>query len=1360
MDSGSQLTTMGLSCAQELGLEIWPLETLGLGDLRVFGAGDNQPHLYGWTTLDLTIPKVSSFRDRRYPILVTTDSWQESPMHITLGTNVIRDLIGLSTESELSRADEAWNQAYYSCAYSSRISCAEPETEPFSFAMKSAHKVQIPPRTHQLVVCRGEIPTGFSGCALAEPVQPAEDAEINYHQGGPEPPPVFHHVQEGNRECSVYVVNNSLGPRWVKTGELLGHLVPASLQKDIKLDTDAQSDLSVEQVVISGRATILSNTLIPVPEELSPEHNPPIEMTEEERKKTLLEKVDLEGLKEASPELLKKAQDFFCEFNDIFSLHETDLGEAIPVKHSIKLEDSTPFKERFRRIPPQLLEEVKTELKNMLRIGVIKPSYSPWTNAVVLARKKGGELRMCIDFRKLNARTVKDAYPLPRIDEAIEHLAGSKWFSAIDLKSGFWHVPLDEDSKKYTAFTAGPLGFYEFQRMPFGLCNAPATFQRLMEHALRDINHKGCIIYIDDIVVFASSIEQLLERLRELFLRLRKAGMKMNPKKCDFFKKQLSYLGHIVSERGVEPDPKKIESVLNWPTPATPKEVKSFLGFAGYYRRFVKGFAKTALPLSQFTKGDFAQKSNQSITHLWTEDCDQAFKELKEAVTSYPVLAYADYTKPFRLVTDACGHGLGAALYQKQPDGTDRPVAFASTTLKGAEKNYPAHKLEFLALKWAVTEQFHDYLIGAEHFEVQTDNNPLTYVLTTAKLDACGHRWLSKLADYNFSLKYLKGSRNIVADALSRIDWHREHIPPPLEKETEQLPKEAVKEVIHGSSMSPAERPDAIHVMTASQVVQGESIQPLTTGHTTDWNAEQMKDPVLKAFLEWISKSARKRGELKAALPKDDSDTAAFLCNQVHLKTWTVSSEGETDAATGKPRKKLVLYRRMKLEGENMLLWQFVVPKAWRPRALKGCHDDAAHMGNYRTLELLQSRFWWPGMATECKAYCDKCLTCKKADAKAERAPLQPIHVTAPGDLYHVDYTKMTAPASSKGKGPVNVLVITDHFTRFAQAYITPTQSAPAAAGAVYTHCNLFGVPARIITDQGANFTSSLMQELCRLMGVKKLRTSPAHPQTNGQAERFNRTLFTMIRKLEPLERESWDQHLTRLVSAYNNTRSSATGYSPYFLFFGRRPRLDLDRTFPTKAAQPTDKEGPSHHIRYVSELKRMMDWANRIATRTAESEMKRQKRYYDRRVRATVLSPGDKVLVRQELPRSQFKLIPRWQDHIFTVEKQLTPGAPVYVVKRDDNGKTTVKHRNKLFPILHAEDQVGETGETVKASEHTGERDAQASSAGTEQIVPETDQKDPEPGTSKSWKDAASARLLQLARVLPFVGKPEVSSQ
>ena len=392
-------------------------------------------------------------------------------------------------------------------------------------------------------------------------------------------------------------------------------------------------------------------------------------LTEAERQVLLLDKLDLSGLEAWPTEQAEKARSLLQEYHDMFSLEKHDMGHTNATKHKIVLKDpdTPPFKEHFHRIPPPQLDEVREHLKLMLDVEVVRLSNSPWCNAVVLVRKKDRSLHFCIDFRRLNALTVKDSHPLPHICETLESLAEAAHYSTFDLNSGFWQVPMDEESKQYTAFTLGSMGLYECESMPFRLCNALPTFQRLMQNCLGKLNLTYCLIYLDDVIVFSEMPEEHLQRMRVVFNRLREHGLKLKPSKCDVFKSEINYLAHHVSQKGVLPSKKNLESIAQCPPLDTYTKVKSFVGLVGHYRCFIKGFAKIAAPLYDLTSGDNKDKKSEHID--LSPEALEAFDRLKAACLQAPILAFLDFDKPFLLETDASGRGLGAVLSQKQEDG-------------------------------------------------------------------------------------------------------------------------------------------------------------------------------------------------------------------------------------------------------------------------------------------------------------------------------------------------------------------------------------------------------------------------------------------------------------------------------------------------------------------------------------------------------------------------------------------------------------------------------------------------------------------------------------------------------------------
>ena len=381
----------------------------------------------------------------------------------------------------------------------------------------------------------------------------------------------------------------------------------------------------------------------------------------------------------------QKLIDCAVEFHDVFALDDSERGEAKGVEHVIDTADSQPISQIPRRVPFALREEISRMVQEMLESEVIQESASPWASPVVIVRKKDGALRFCVDYRRLNAVTRKDTFPLPRIDDLLDQLKGKKIFTTLDAKRGYWQIRVQKSSQEKTAFVTFD-GLYEFRVMPFGLCNAPATFQRLMQRALVGMS-KFCSVYIDDILVFSESVEEHIGHLCQVFRRLREVGLKLHPQKCFLGRPEVPYLGHVISAEGILPNPGKVLAVKEFPTPTN---VREFLGLASYYRRFVPDFAKQAGPLHTLTRAN--------VPFLWSESCVEAFSRLKELLTSPPVLAYPDFSKPFVLHTDASGKGLGAVLEQEQADGKNHPIAYASRTLSKHEQRYGITELETLAV--------------------------------------------------------------------------------------------------------------------------------------------------------------------------------------------------------------------------------------------------------------------------------------------------------------------------------------------------------------------------------------------------------------------------------------------------------------------------------------------------------------------------------------------------------------------------------------------------------------------------------------------------------------------------------------
>lgn len=962
--------------------------------------------------------------------------------------------------------------------------------------------------------------------------------------------------------------------------------------------------------------------------------------------------VNLEGLTEQQA---AQANALFSKYGSIFSKNDGDLGCTSLITHEIPLVDDVPVRQPYRRIVPSQYEMVKNHIQQLLDSKVIRESSSPYSSPIVLVTKKDGSLRLCVDYRQLNSRTRRDSYPLPRIEESLDALSGARWFSTLDLASGYNQVPVAEKDKFKTAFCT-PFGLFEFNRMPFGLCNAPGTFQRLMERMFGDCRYQSVLLYLDDVVVFSATVEQHLERLEEVFARLQNQKLKVKLSKCHFFQHQVSYLGHVVSAEGVATDPAKIEVVKGWERPIHLAELRSFLGFASYYRRFVEGFSKLAAPLHNLVgklsgprrKG---KTPKTSLATAWSKDCEKAFQMLKAKLTSAPVLAYADFNKPLILEVDASHGGLGAVLSQEQ-NGKVRPVAFASRGLRPTERNmdnYSSMKLELLAVKWAVTEKFREYLLG-NHFTIFTDNNPLSY-LQTAKLGAVEQRWASQLASFNFTIKYRPGKSNQNADALSRQYIERfavgTGVPPQL-------------------ALAPlSEQPSGFSAQCSELIAfPGRSSQ--------DLSLLQKADPVIKPVWKFYSERHYPTAEERETL----SNASKTLMRQ-----WDrfVEKEG-------------LLYRSVRPPGGGPEYLQLLLPQCLQEEVLHSVHNDHGHQGTERTLQLLRSRCFWPSMGQDVEKWCHQCQRCTLG--KAIQPKVRPywgtLQASQPNEILAIDFTVLE-PASD---GRENVLVMTDIFTKYTQAVPTKDQRASTVAQTLVQHWfHRFGPPARIHSDQGRNFESMLIQQFCKIYGVQKSRTTPYHPQGNGQCERFNRTLHDLLRTLPVDQKKHWPRHLPQLTFAYNTTPHQTTGMSPYFLMFGCHPRLPVDFLLGMGEDMTTSVENLDEWIQKHQQSLRLVH--EHVRQRSEEQALRRNQNHNDR-VNDSGFKEGQLVYLRNH-PPGRNKIQDHWDSCVYRVIRSPVGMGAVYsVVPVNEEGPVRQVHRSELRAVSDEQQDTTDTAPTV----------------------------------------------------------------
>lgn len=454
--------------------------------------------------------------------------------------------------------------------------------------------------------------------------------------------------------------------------------------------------------------------------------------------------------------------DVIRQFEEIF-FEKKGLGRTHLLCHNIDTGNSPPLKQRYYPLSPERLEVLNKQVDDMLVQDVIEKSDSAWNNPTLFAPKSNGELRFCIDSRKLNAVSKHDAYPLPYISSILDSLRDAKFLSSIDLKSAFWQVLLSPSSREKTAFTVPGRGLFQFKVMCFGLTGAPATQQRLMDTLFGPEFNGKVFVYLDDIVIVSSTFEEHISLLFRVLERLKYAKLTINLSKSQFFRKELKYLGYVVDEMGLRTDPSKISSMVEFPTPTSRKEVKRFLGTASYYRRFINNFSSIAAPLNVLTT-----TSKNAPPFEWTEEAEKSFNDLKSALVSAPVLACPDFSKQFSVHCDASSYGIAGALTQVLDDGHEHPVAFASRSLNRAERNYSATEREALAVVFSV-EHFRPYLEGGPQFKVVTDHSSLKWFFNLSNPTGRLARWGCRLSPYDFIVEHRKGKDNVVPDALSRV---------------------------------------------------------------------------------------------------------------------------------------------------------------------------------------------------------------------------------------------------------------------------------------------------------------------------------------------------------------------------------------------------------------------------------------------------------------------------------------------------------------------------------------------------------------------------------------------------------------
>ena len=910
------------------------------------------------------------------------------------------------------------------------------------------------------------------------------------------------------------------------------------------------------------------------------------------------------SIEDSLPRHEKEAmKSFLWKERDVFSESDFDIGCFQGIKHHIDTGAERPYRETLRRHSPRTREDIKILVNEMLRNGIIEPSFSPWSSAPVLVQKKNGGKRFAVDYRGLNLKSVKDSYPLPQISDALDCFAGARYFSTLDLTQGFWQIELDEESKLKTAFST-PQGLYQFRRMPFGLCNAPATFQRAMACCLEGLNWEICLCFLDDVIVFAKTFEEHLERLRTVFSRFRKFNLKLKPQKCEFLQAEVAYLGHRISARGITTDPSKIESIQNMQRPRTVTQVRSFLGLAQYYRRFVKGFSMIAAPLYECTK--HGQKREQV---KWGEEQEEAFLELKRHLQNPGVMMHPNWDLPFIVDCDASQVGIGCVLSQVV-HGKERVISYQSHKFSRAEKKWSTTDREFYALVMAC-KLFKSYLYGRQ-FTMRTDHQALLGLRKKAK-ELCGKlaRWWSYLCNYDYHLVYRKGEAHGNADGLSRQ--------PQFEEED-------------ASSDTESEEPPSVNALLDIPY------------SPVDILSLQRDDPVVNVLRCIVS------GQVPDSALKDleqaDNDYVRHFMR--HRTRYSIKN--------------------------NILMMDklAVVPRAGLPSLLFVLHDSpiSGHLGRNKIRRIVRERFWWPFSVRDVDEYVRSCIRCQARKANVNKV-WQPLHPSEPMD-YPWQRVAMDIVKLPKSNGYEMLLVVVDYFSKWVEAFPIRNKSGETVADLLLNEVFLrYTTPEYLHSDRGKEFMASVVHELSRLASIYQTHTPAYTPRADGQVERVIRTLTDMLSTYH-LDKGSWFPYLNACLCALRSAPHETTGFSPYEVLFGRKPRLMVDLNYGLPAVD--EQKHPSSY----KDLQARFQSIHREVKKRQTLAADRMKEAYDskRKVGVGLFAPGQWVWVAvPKGPRAKF--LPKW-DGPYLVHRANEIGT--LYLRRNGEVVKTPQDRCKLF--------------------------------------------------------------------------------
>ena len=826
-------------------------------------------------------------------------------------------------------------------------------------------------------------------------------------------------------------------------------------------------------------------------------------------------KIELQDA-EISKETMEKFEVLCEEQHEAFSKNNQDIGKTQLIEMEIDTGGSVPLAQSPYTLPLKHYDWVRKEIETLEKAGVIERSLSPWASPVIVVPKKSApdeppRRQLCIDYRRVNAlqqeikRTDKSTgcltlYPLPKIDEMFAKLGGAKIFSTIDLRSTYYHIGLTRESQAKSAFVV-PMGKWQFKRTPFGLSQAPAYFQLLIDQVLM-----GCgefaMGYLDDIIVFSKSEEEHLHHLEEIFKRLRHFDLKMKRQKSSFFKKHIQYLGHLVSEQGFEPLPEKLEAIRTMPHPKSPKEVKQFLGLIGYYRKFIPRFSDLSRPLTRLTRHD--------AKFEWDQQCQKSFDHLRELLMQYPILRYPDPKKGYTVFTDASGIGWSGVLTQEYSDEKGRvknhPICYVSGQFRGSQLNWAALTKEAYAIYMSIRRLV--FYVADADVTIKCDHLPLKKFFTKQTLNSKVNNWAVELEQFNLKLDWIMGSKNTLADTLSRLL----DVCPKAKLEPEPPGQEFGCYCFE--EMKPIEV-DYIEEIETVQIQESE-------------NLKEIKLPLKGWQMELLQKHDSTCREIAKKLRQDKHMNKLFLLkNSIVYRLWC--EDGRTSDC-------------------------IVVPEVLRGPLLMLAHNYSGHNGFRRTYNAMKRQYYWPGMRKDILRHCKGCYQCALQNQGTGEAGFDHFKVPAlPMEFICMDLVGPISPQTSRGNK--YMLTVIDMLTGYTIAVPIMDKRSETVCKAYRdsVYC-IFGGSSRILTDNGTEFKSREMKQICEDLDIKQVFSPVYTPQANGRLEGWHRFLKACIAKHIRGADVEWDELIPLAVSAYNFFPCQSSKESPFVLMFGRDP--------------------------------------------------------------------------------------------------------------------------------------------------------------------------------------------------------------